>query len=100
MLGAPFAMTAMKSIEESGSQAKLVAFDMNKDVVAQIKADKITWAVDQQPYLQGYLAVNQLYLYKRNGNIMGAGQLSLTGPTFVDKTNVDTILPFIEQNTR
>jgi len=24
----------------------------------------------------------------------------LTGPSFVDKTNIDRILPFVQQNTR
>lgn len=100
MLGAPFAMTAMKSIEESGSQAKLVAFDMNKDVVAQIKADKITWAVDQQPYLQGYLAVDSLWLHKTNGNIVGGGQNVLTGPAFVDKSNVEAVAQFADAGKR
>jgi simple sugar transport system substrate-binding protein len=46
------------------------------------------------------MAITQLYLYKKNGNVLGAGKLTLTGPSFVDKTNVDAILPFIDQNTR
>ena len=31
---------------------------------------------------------------------MGGGKATLTGPSFVDSTNVATILPFIDQNTR
>ena len=46
------------------------------------------WAVDQQPYLQGYLAVDSLWLYKTNGNTIGGGQATLTGPAFIDKGNV------------
>ena len=49
---------------------------------------RIQFAVDQQPYLQGYLAVDELWLYKRNGNIIGGGQPVLTGPAIVDKSNV------------
>ena len=60
----------------------------------------LQFCIDQQPYLQGYLAVDQLYLYKKNGNVMGGGKATLTGPSFVDTTNVATILPFIDQNTR
>ena len=74
--------------------------DLNVEAAKAVQSDDLQFCIDQQPYLQGYLAISQLYLFKKNGNIMGAGQLSLTGPTFVDKTNVDTILPFIEQNTR
>ena len=36
------------------------------------------------------MAVTQLYLYKKNGNDIGGGKAVLTGPSFVDKTNIDT----------
>ena len=32
------------------------------------------WAVDQQPFLQGYLAVDSLWLYLNNRNTIGGGQ--------------------------
>ncbi len=60
----------------------------------------IQFFIDQQPYLQGYLAITELYLYKKNGNIMGGGKAVLTGPSFVDKANIAQILPFVKQNTR
>ena len=31
---------------------------------------------------------------------MGGGKAVLTGPSFVDKTNIDKILPFVKNNTR
>ena len=43
------------------------------------------FAIDQQPYLQGYLSVDSLWLYKNNGNVLGGGQPTLTGPFLVDK---------------
>jgi len=99
-LGAAQALDAIKAIDAVKSPAKLGTFDLNKDAAEAVKAGKIQFCIDQQPYLQGYLAITQLYLYKKNGNIMGGGQPSLTGPSFVDTTNVDSILPFINQNTR
>ena len=100
-LGAAQALDAIKAKDAAGrDEVKIGTFDLNVEAAKAVQADDLQFCIDQQPYLQGYLAVNQLYLFKKNGNIMGAGQLSLTGPTFVDKTNVDTILPFIEQNTR
>ncbi|MGW7549521.1 substrate-binding domain-containing protein, partial [Streptomyces sp. NPDC054770] len=57
-LGAPFAMTAIQSIADAGSKAKLATFDLNKDAVGAVKSGKIQWAIDQQPYLQGYLSVD------------------------------------------
>ena len=100
-LGAAQALDAIKAKDAAGrDEVKIGTFDLNVEAAKAVQSDDLQFCIDQQPYLQGYLAVNQLYLFKKNGNIMGAGQLSLTGPTFVDKTNVDTILPFIEQNTR
>ena len=99
-LGAAQALDALKAKDAVGSEAKIGTFDLNKEAAEAVQAGNIQFCIDQQPYLQGYLAVTQLYLYKKNGNILGGGQPSLTGPSFVDKTNVDAILPFINQNTR
>jgi len=99
-LGAAQALDAMKAVDAVKSEAKIGTFDLNKEAAEAVKAGKIQFCIDQQPYLQGYLAVTQLYLYKKNGNILGGGQPSLTGPSFVDTSNVDAILPFIDQNTR
>lgn len=99
-LGAPFATTAVSSIQSSGSSAKLVTFDLNKEVVDAIKAGKVAWAVDQQPYLQGYLAVDALYLNRSNGNVVGGGRPVLTGPAFVDSANVDAVAQFAAAGKR
>ncbi len=99
-LGAPIALDAMKSIDAAGSSAKLATFDLNVDAAQAIKDGKIQFSVDQQPYVQGYLAVESLYLNKKNGNDIGGGKAVLTGPSFVDNTNIDTILPFSKNNTR
>ena len=61
----------------------------------------VEFAVDQQPYLQGYLAIDSLWLYKNNGDYMGGGeQPVLTGPAFVDKSNVDKVASFAAKGTR
>ncbi|MGH3437461.1 MAG: substrate-binding domain-containing protein [Sciscionella sp.] len=90
-LGAPFAMAALQSVKDSGSKAQVATFDTNKQVINAIKGAKIKWAVDQQPYLQGYLAVDSLWLYKYNGAIIGGGQPVLTGPTFVTPENIKNL---------
>jgi simple sugar transport system substrate-binding protein len=46
-----------------------------------IQTGTIEWAIDQQPYLQGYLAVDALWLYLTNRNVIGGGQPTLTGPS-------------------
>ncbi|MFF4260280.1 substrate-binding domain-containing protein [Streptomyces sp. NPDC001663] len=100
-LAAPIALTAAQSVSESGSKAKLATFDLNKDLVSAIQSDKIQWAIDQQPFLQGYLSVDSLWLYKNNGNYSGGGeQAVLTGPAIVDKSNIDKVAAFAAKGTR
>jgi len=86
-LGAPIALTAVQAVETAGGNARIATFDTNAELVDAIKAGKVQWAVDQQPFLQGYLAVDSLWLYLNNRNTIGGGQPVLTGPAFIDKLN-------------
>ncbi|MER7182249.1 sugar ABC transporter substrate-binding protein [Streptomyces hyaluromycini] len=100
-LGAPIALIAVQSVSDAGSKAKVATFDLNKDLTGAISKGTIEFAVDQQPYLQGYLAIDSLWLYKNNGNYMGGGeQPVLTGPAFVDKSNVAKVAEFAAKGTR
>lgn len=99
-LVAPVALTAAQAKEQAGSEAKISTFDTNAELVAAIKKGTIEWAVDQQPYLQGYMAIDALWLAKRNGSTVGGGQPVLTGPSFVDKSNVDTIADAAKEGLR
>ncbi|MEU2751982.1 sugar ABC transporter substrate-binding protein [Streptomyces collinus] len=100
-LGAPIALTAVQSVKDAGSEAKVATFDLNKDLVGAIQGGSIEFAVDQQPYLQGYLAVDALWLYKTNGNVSGGGTAPvLTGPAFVTKDDVDSVAEFAKKGTR
>ncbi|MER5597983.1 substrate-binding domain-containing protein [Streptomyces sp. NPDC002265] len=100
-LGAPYALTAVQSVADAGSKAKIATFDLNKQLTGAISKGDIQFAVDQQPYLQGYLAIDSLWLYKNNGNYSGGGeQPVLTGPAFVDKSNVDKVAAFAAKGTR
>ena len=75
-------------------------FDLSGDVVKSIKGGEIQFAVDQQQYLQGYLPVQFLYLFKKNLNTVGGGQAVLTGPGFVTKDNAATVEQLAEDGTR
>lgn len=100
-LGAPFALTAVQSVKDAGSKAKVATFDTNKQLVQSIKNGEVQFAVDQQPYLQGYLAVDGLWLIKSNGNVSGGGDKPvLTGPSFITKDNIDEIAAFAEKGNR
>ena len=93
-------MAALQAETDAGSQAKIVTFDLNPDAAKAIQDGKIVFSVDQQPYVQGYMAVAALWLDLTNGNDMGGGKPVLTGPSFVDSTNIDQILPYTQNNTR
>ena len=99
-LGAPEALTAIQSVQAAGSKAKIATFDTNKQLVGAIQSGQVQWAVDQQPYLQGYLAVDGLWLYKTNGNISGGGNAVLTGPAFIDSSNIASVAQFAANGTR
>jgi len=99
-LGAPIALDALQSIADSGSSAKLVTFDLNADAAKQIQDGKILFSVDQQPWLQGYMAVDSLWFYLTNKNELGGGGPVLTGPSFVDSTNIADIAKYAANNTR
>jgi simple sugar transport system substrate-binding protein len=100
-LGAANALDGIKAIGSAGrTDVKIGTFDLNADAAKAVQGGQLQFCIDQQPYLQGYLAITQLYLYKKNGNLLGGGKASLTGPTFVDNSNVASIVPFIDQNTR
>jgi simple sugar transport system substrate-binding protein len=99
-LGAPFALTALQSAGDAGSTAKVATFDLNLDAAKEIQQGRIMFAVDQQPYVQGYMAVASLWLNLSNGNDLGGGGPVLTGPSFVDKTNIDAIVTYAQNNTR
>jgi simple sugar transport system substrate-binding protein len=99
-LGAPIALVAIQAIQGAGSSAKLYTFDTNAAEIAKIKSGAVQWAVDQQPYVQGYLSIDSLWLYLTNGDILGGGQTVLTGPAFIDASNVSKVAAYAERGTR
>ena len=99
-LGAGVALAAIDAIKDANSSAKLGTFDFNPQIPPKIKSGELEWAIDQQPYLQGYEAIDSLWLYKVNGNILGGGKPTLTGPFLVDKSNIDFVGGFAAGGTR
>jgi simple sugar transport system substrate-binding protein len=99
-LGAQVATVAEKAIASASSKAKLATFDLNADVAKDVLNGKIVFAVDQQPYLQGYLSVVMLTQYKSNLNVLGGGQPVLTGPNLITKANAAAVLKLAAGGTR
>jgi len=71
-------------------------FDLVPDTLTAIKAGDLDFTIDQQPYLQGFLPVLYLYLYKLSGGLQSPSETN-TGLLFVTKDNVD---PYLNTKTR
>ena len=63
-------------------------FDLVPETLASVKAGDLDYTIDQQPYLQGFLPVLALYLYKVSGGLIAPSQTN-TGLLFVTKDNVE-----------
>src|SRR5215467_570766 len=96
--GASPAIKALQDLNKLG-QIKLATFDLSSDVLNAIKAGQMMFAIDQQQYLQGYLPIVLLTLYKTNLNSI-ANDVLQTGPGFVTSDNVDKVIQLTAQGTR
>lgn len=94
------AKSAITAVGGASSDAKIATFDVNADVIAAVKDGSLLFAVDQQPYTQGYLPITFLKLYADNANVIGGGLPVLTGPSFVTADNAATIEQYASRGTR
>ncbi|MFF3286199.1 sugar ABC transporter substrate-binding protein [Streptomyces sp. NPDC003023] len=99
-LGAPFADAAVQAKETAGSKAEIATFDLNAKVAKALTAGSLGFAVDQQPYLQGYQAVDLLWLYKYNADVLGGGRPVLTGPQIITEKDAAELQKYTERGTR
>jgi simple sugar transport system substrate-binding protein len=99
-LGAPYTAVILQAVQAAGSDVKVASFDLNADLAKSVKAGEVLFTVDQQPFLQGYEAIDSLVLHKQGGFELGGGQPTLTGPAIVDASNIDQILKYAEQGIR
>ncbi|GAA3077283.1 hypothetical protein GCM10020254_21700 [Streptomyces goshikiensis] len=75
-------------------------FDLNESVARDLKSGALGFAVDQQPYLQGYEAIDLLWLYRYNLNSLGGGRPVLTGPQIVTAAEAAKLEEFIKRGSR
>jgi len=74
-----------------GDDIDLGTFDMDESQLKKIKDGKLLFCIDQQPYMQGYLAVSLANSYVKYGINLPQRPL-LTGPAIIDGSNVDTAI--------
>ncbi len=99
-LGGDMSGQAVKAVANTGAKITVGTFDVNADVVQNIIDGNILFAIDQQPYVQGYLGVTGIYLKVLNGNDIGGGQPVYSGPAIITKDNAAAVLKFAQQGTR
>ena len=99
-LNPTIAVAARDAAKATGSSAKIATFDLSPDVLTALENGEMIFAIDQQQYLQGYLPIVFLYLYKTNLNTVGGGLPLLTGPGFVTKDTAATVKDLSAKGTR
>jgi simple sugar transport system substrate-binding protein len=72
-------------------------FDLSAPIVDGINSGYIDVVIDQQPFIQGYMPIVQLYLSTKFGM---AGLAMDTGAAFVTKANIDAVAPLAAQQIR
>jgi len=72
-------------------------FDLSASTAQAIKDGAIAVVADQQPFLQGYVPINSLYLTARFGF---AGLVVDTGAAFITKDNIEAVAPLAKESIR
>jgi len=100
-LAAWAADAAASSIDQQSKTGKieLGTFDMSASVLDRISKGTQTFAIDQQPYLQGFLATSMLFANLKFGTAIATKPV-LTGPAIVDKTNVASAIEGVKLGAR
>ena len=82
---------ALKAVEMDHDAGKVTigTFDLGPDVLTAVHDGRLLFAVDQQPYLQGYLPVLMLAQRARYGLFPSQGQVIPTGPHFVTRATAE-----------
>ena len=97
--GAAPALAALRT-QNRARPMQFGTFDLSVDVLKGIEDGDMLFAIDQQPYLQGYLGVVTLVKYLETGAIAGGEQVIRTGPGFVTRENAATVKQMIERGVR
>ncbi len=93
-LGPTSAHPTLRALEEMGLSGEIFfgTFDLSSEIADGIKAGVIAFAIDQQPFLQGYLPVVILTNLTRHGVVPGNSINS--GPGFVTKSTLALVVKF------
>jgi simple sugar transport system substrate-binding protein len=71
-------------------------FDLTEQTQKLLKESNIEFTIDQQPYLQGFLPVLELFLWQVSGSLTGPAEVD-TGLKFLNK---ETVAPYVNSKSR
>ncbi len=71
-------------------------YDLTPVTQKLLASDQIDFTIDQQPYLQGFIPILQLFMYKASQGLSGIADTN-TGLKFLDKT---TVVPYNDTKSR
>ncbi len=93
-LGPNSAHPTLAALRDAGLAGEVMfgTFDLSSEIAEAIKAGEINFAIDQQPYLQGYLPVVILTNYARY-SVLPSGHIN-SGPGFITKENIAQVEKF------
>jgi len=88
-----------KVMQKYGLAAKGIkagGFDLTEQTQKLLQEGNIEFTIDQQPYLQGFLPVLQLFMWHVSGTLTGPAETD-TGLKFLSK---ETVAPYVESKSR
>lgn len=89
-LNAAVAVSAIEAKKQAGREVIVGTTDLSTAAVEAIKAGDLLFAIDQQPFLQGYYGMLIAYQYKKYG-LKPATEIN-SGPLVVDAKGVEAVL--------
>jgi len=87
------------ALKAAGIAAATGGWDVSENIINRIKAGETLFAVDQQGWYQGWLAVSQAWMYDQYA-ILPANPVILTGPSLITKDNADSVLTGVAEGYR
>ncbi|MDF1599411.1 sugar ABC transporter substrate-binding protein [Mesorhizobium sp. YIM 152430] len=90
-LGPNSAHPTIRAVQDAGLEGEIffATFDLSGEISQAIKDDIIDFAIDQQPFLQGYMPVVLLTNYARYG-VMPGNNIN-SGPGFITADNIEQV---------
>jgi simple sugar transport system substrate-binding protein len=101
-LGPNGAVPTLAALRETGRlpQVRFGTFDLEPTILAAVRDGELLFAIDQQPWLQGYLGVVSMHAYLATRTVAGGGDIIRTGPAFVTAETAASVMSLAERGLR